>query len=313
MFKEMQQILLIVLPVFCVVWLGYGLKIVGLLHERLVDDLNRLLYYVALPALLFYKIATAGFEENFTPLVLLGLSASTFCVCCFAYWYGGFRNYSPAAQGAFAQAAGRGNLAYVGLAIVFSAYGESGVTKAGILLGFIIPAMSLLSMLVLLYPLYTRQRGWKRKILFKELLMNPIFLGSFLGIGWSYFSLPLPLVLEKSLSIFTSLSLPLALLVIGGAFSFCAFRGSFLRTLWATVLKLVVLPLICGLFLVLLGVGGDDLGIGILLAGTPTAIISCVFARQLGSDSTLSANVIMLSTVASIFTYAAILCFLQVS
>ncbi len=306
----MQQILLVVLPVFCVIWFGYGLKFSGLLHQRLVDDLNKLLYYVALPLLLFYKIGSAGFVENFMPAVLCGLLASIFCVFGFAYWYGGFRGYSPLVHGAFVQASGRGNFAYVGLAIVFSAYGERGVAAAGILLGFVVPVINLLSIIVLVYPLRKEKKKENHSLLL-ELFANPVFLGSLAGVVWSYFALPLPQVVEKALAMFTALSLPLALLIIGGAFSFTAFRSTFWCAAFATLLKLVVLPVLCLFFLLLLGVRGESLGIGVLLAGTPTATVASIIAHQLGGDSVLSANVIMLSTLGSVFTYTAMLYILQ--
>ncbi len=308
--KAMEQMLLIVLPVFCIIGLGYVLKMVGLLHERLVADLHQLLYYVALPLLLFYKIGSAEFTRNFMPEVLCGLLASMLCVFAFAYWYGRFRRYPPFVHGAFVQASGRGNLAYVGLGIVFSAYGESGVAAAGILLGFIVPVINLLSVISILYPL-RKERKKKHLSLLPELFANPIFLGSLAGVIWSYLALPLPQVVEKALAILTPLSLPLALLVIGGAFSFSSFRGTFLRSILATGLKLIVLPALCLFILLLLGVRGEGLGIGVLLAGTPTAAVATIIAHQLGGDSVLSANVIMLSTLGSLFTYTVILYSLQ--
>ncbi len=60
-----SEIYLIVLPVFIVIALGFGLKKTGLLREDFIYDLNRLIYYIALPALLFYKIDKADFFANF--------------------------------------------------------------------------------------------------------------------------------------------------------------------------------------------------------------------------------------------------------
>ncbi len=307
-----SQILLIVLPVFLVILIGYVLRWAKLIQQQLVDDLNRLLYYAALPALLFYTIATASFKENFSPAVLLGLGASLFTVFLVAYCYGRLVNYSPAVQGAFTQAASRGNLAYIGLAIIFSAYGESGVTKAGILLGFIVPAMSLLSIAALVLPYWKEEKKkMKVSILAKQFFLNPIFIGSATGIIWSYLQLPMPLICVKTLSIFTGLALPLALLVLGGSFSFRALGGSFAITLWATILKIVVLPVLAGSVLFVLGVRGEDLVIGVLLAGTPTATVSYVLAHQLRGDAVLSSNIVVFSTIFSIVTYSIILYILR--
>lgn len=307
----MSQILLIVLPVFLVIWLGYGLKLVGILHERFVGDLNRLIYYSALPALLFYKIATASFQENFEPAALLGLAISIGAAFLFAHWYGGFRGYSPEARGAFTQASSRGNLAYVGLAVIFSAYGEEGVIKAGIVLGFIVPAMSLLSIVALALPHWQKGQGGGLLVKARQLFFNPLFLGPVAGIVWSYLQIPMPRILDKSLSIFTALSLPLALIAIGGAFSFARLRGSLESTLLATAIKVVLLPMVAACVLYWLGVREEDLVIGVILAGTPTATVCYILADQLRGDTVLSANVIMLSTLLSIFTYTLALYLLQ--
>ena len=44
---------------------------------------------------------------------------------CLSYAWAALRRYPPAARGAFSQGSFRGNLAYMGLAIVFNAYGEA--------------------------------------------------------------------------------------------------------------------------------------------------------------------------------------------
>ena len=61
----MIDIVLIVLPVFLIIALGFSLKGTGLLNDSFIVQLNRLVYYVALPALFFYKIGTADFSASF--------------------------------------------------------------------------------------------------------------------------------------------------------------------------------------------------------------------------------------------------------
>ncbi len=56
---QFLEIISIVLPVFLVVGLGYGVKRSAIVDRDFLFQLNRLIYYLALPSLLFYKIATA--------------------------------------------------------------------------------------------------------------------------------------------------------------------------------------------------------------------------------------------------------------
>ena len=298
-----QQILFIVLPVFLVIWTGALLKYIGLIGDELVRDANRLIYFAALPALLFYKIARADFSTSFNPAALFGLAFSIAVCFAFSFSWGYVKRYPPALHGAFTQAATRGNLAYVALAVIASAYGESGVARAGIMLGFIVPAMSVLSIFALILPYRSQDHGVSYRAILKEITCNPMFIGPVLGIIWSYFRLPLPEVIATSLQIFSSLSLPLALLCIGAAFSFTKFRGEFSVAILATTIKIILLPILSVIVLYFLGVGGEDLAVTVLLAGAPTATVAYILAHQLRGDADLSAMVIMLSTLLSVITY----------
>jgi predicted permease len=94
---------------------------------------------------LFYKIAMADFFVSFNGALLTGLVVSVLIIFVISYGYAGIRRYRPSVQGAFCQGAFRGNLAYIGLAIVYNAFGEEGFAVAGILLGFLVPLFNFLS------------------------------------------------------------------------------------------------------------------------------------------------------------------------
>ena len=136
------QILTIVLPIFLVIGLGYFLRRFGFLDEAFLHQTNRLIFYIALPLLLFYKIGTADFSANFNGALVIGSVGAIAVAFLLSYGYASLRRYPPGARGAFSQGAFRGNLAYIGLAIVLNAYGETGFTRAGILMGFLVPALN---------------------------------------------------------------------------------------------------------------------------------------------------------------------------
>lgn len=178
-----EDIFVIVLPVFLVIGLGFSLKRTGLVNSDFILSLNRLIYYIALPALLFYKIGTADFITSFNGPLLGGLVISVLIVFIISYLYRSLRGYPPSVHGTFCQGAFRGNLAYIGLAIVYNAYGEKGFAIAGILLGFIVPLFNFLSVVALLLP--NRHGGYRMGILFwvKQIGSNPLILASFGGLS----------------------------------------------------------------------------------------------------------------------------------
>src|SRR5512145_825151 len=116
------EILTIVLPVFVVIALGTGLRRLRLIDADFLFQTNRLVYYICLPLLLFYKIGTADFAASFNGALVAGSALAIATGCLLSYGYAALRRYPPEARGTFSQGAFRGNLAYVGLAIVMNAY-----------------------------------------------------------------------------------------------------------------------------------------------------------------------------------------------
>ena len=302
----LSETITIVLPIFLVIGLGNLLKQFKLVDDTFLNLTNRLVYVVFLPLLLFYKIGTADFSHFFNGPLVLGSSLVIMLGFFLTYFYTGWRNYSPSVRGSFCQGSFRGNLAYIGLAICLNAYGEDGLTKAGILMGFLVPVLNLFAILALLLPHHGGEKE-KAPNLIVQTILNPLIIASFLGIIWSYWNLPIPIIIDHSLKIITGLTLPLALLAIGGGFSFVRLKGDLKHAGLASTVKLILLPLLAALLLLPLGVTGTDLGIGILMAGTPAATATYIMAQQMRGDAELAGSIVMLSTLASAFSYTFLL------
>jgi malate permease and related proteins len=307
------DILVIVLPVFLVIVTGTVLKWTRLADAGFLFELNRMVYYLALPSLLFYKISTADFSASFNGALMLGLLISITAGFVLSYGYGALRAYPPSIRGTFSQGAFRGNLAYIGLAIVYNAYGEKGLASAGILLGILIPAMNSFAIVALLMPHRNGDRKTGAGFWVRQIGGNPLIIASFAGIAWSFFRVPMPKVIDSALHIITGMALPLALISIGASFSWEKLRGDLKITLLATVFKLIFLPFLAALVLLLLGVRGQELAIGVLFAGTPTATVAYIMAQQMQGDAELSGSIIMLSTLLSVLTYTIALYCLKIT
>ena len=305
-----SEILTIVLPVFAVIALGALLKRIGLIDATFLQQTNRLVYYVCLPLLLFYEIGRADFLASFNGRLVLGSILAVTVTFLASYFYTALRNYPPAARGVFSQGAFRGNIAYVGLAIVFNALGESGLTRAGILMGFLVPFLNLYAIVALLWP-HRNNSDQGIPFLVRQIAFNPLILASFAGIAWSFFAIPTPLLLERSLKISTGMALPLALLAIGAGFSLERLRGDLFTAFLAAGAKLVWLPLLAAGILLGLGVTGTDLEIGVLIAGTPAATANYIMAGQLKGDAELAGTIVMLTTLLSAVTYTIALLILR--
>lgn len=305
------DIINIVLPVFSVIALGWLLRRWGLIDALFLKQTNKLVYYVCLPLLLFYKIGTADFFTNFNGRLIFGSVAAVTITFIASYFYTVLRNYPANARGVFSQGCFRGNIAYMGLAITLNAYGETGLTKAGILMGFLVPFLNLFAILALLWPHRSDAEHRSATFWLRQVILNPLIIASFMGIIWSFFDLPTPLVFERSLKIASGMTLPLALLAIGGGFSLERLRGDLVKASLVSGIKTVWMPILAAILLIAMGVRGMDLGIGVLIAGTPAATANYIMADQLKGDAELAGTIVMLSTLLSAATYTVALLILR--
>jgi predicted permease len=304
----MEIVLPIVLPVFATIWLGWLIRRIGLVDGSFFVQTNSLVFYVCLPLLLVYKIGTADFAASVNLSLILGTGLAISISFIAAFLFGRMRGYAPAILGAFSQGSFRGNLAYIGLAIIYNGFGDAGLARAGVLLGFLVPLLNVFAILALTLP---NRKTVSPRSIFLQMIGNPLIIASLIGIGWSYLHIPMPLIVDRFFHIATSMTLPLALLAIGGNFSLARMRGNLATAALATTMKLLILPLIAAVLLLLLGVRGMDLGIGLIMAGAPAAVTTYIMADQMGGDAQLAGSIVVMSTMLSLVTYTLLLFCLQ--
>ena len=92
------DIINIVIPVFSVIALGWLLKRWGLIDAVFLKQTNRLVYYVCLPLLLFYKIGSADFFANFNGRLVIGSILAVTVTFIASYIYSVIRQYPHIAR-----------------------------------------------------------------------------------------------------------------------------------------------------------------------------------------------------------------------
>jgi predicted permease len=135
-----------------------------------------------------------------------------------------------------------------------------------------------------------------------NIIKNPFIIAIVLALPFSYFHISLPEIALKTIDYLSSLAIPVALLSMGGSFNFSAARKNLCLGLTASFLKIIASPLIFTLLAYFLGFRNAELGVLFFLFATPTALTSYIMARAMGSDSDLAANIIMITTLGSMFT-----------
>jgi predicted permease len=305
----MSLVLNNVIPVFAVIALGAAIRQFRLAEESFFRTAERLVYFILFPALLFWKIGASGAIEQASPrffaAVLMAISLA-FVISLIA---GRLIHLPLVAMGSFSQCAYRFNT-YVGMAVVATALGEPGVATFGIMISLVIPFINVLAVSSLIWFSATSYSGARKLgLVAREVVINPLILACLAGLAYAHFMPPWPLYVENTLSLLGRLSLPLALVAIGGSLSVEKLKGHFWPALGASLIKLVILPLLGWGLLSLWGVEGLAFQLAMLFFALPTATSAYILSAHLGSDPDLAAAAIVLSTLLSFFSLSAVLIF----
>lgn len=303
----MQTVFDTLFPVFSVIALGYILGQTGFFKADFLASYNRLIFYVALPALIVSSILEAR-ELPSDSLRLLGAMLTvTLAGIGIARLAALLRRLRPDQIGTFTQAAFRGNLAFVGIPIITyslrSAPAEvvqSAITQAIFVFA---PTMVLFNLAAVLLLVQSRSSGARGRLKDTALQMvrNPLIIASVAGLVLR--SVPLlapPRAFVEVLGLLAQTAAPGALLAVGGSMAFVSMQGRYKSALLAAGIKVAVLPAVALLVATVLGIEGTARLILLILAGCPTAAASYIMARQLGGDEPLAAGSIVLSTILAI-------------
>jgi predicted permease len=298
-------------PVFAIIFLGSVLRRTNFVSREFFMASDRLVYFIFFPAMLFWKIGTgqasAGIELSF----FLAVLCAVLLIFALSTLYIIFSKLPDFQAGSFSQSCYRFNT-YIGMAIILKAAGDEGVFLFAVLIGFIIPVINLLSVSILIwFSGKTYKPSEKLWYLARSLATNPIILGCLAGIAFSLSGLRLPVFIDNTLSLVSMITLPLALISIGSAFSFKKLEGYFLPSAIASFFKLVLLPAAGFVFMLIFGINDVAFLTGMIFFCLPTSTAIYVLSSQMNSDTELASASIVVSTLFSFVTLSVVLALAQ--
>lgn len=302
----MQSLIFIfntVLPVFIIVALGFILRKAGLINDNFVSLSSKIVFNVSLPVLIFIEIAKIDISTILNFELILFVYGGTIISYLLVWFLSKFLTKNGYDRSVIIQGSFRSNFAIVGLALITNIFGMDKLGKASLVLAFTVPLYNVLSVIALTVPV-RKERNLDIKSVIWEIAKNPLILGVVLALPFSYFKIPLNDMLEKSANYLAALALPLALLGIGGFLKFSDMREGIKLLTFPSVFKLILIPLAATFFAIQYGFRNDDLGIIFILFACPTAIASFIMADAMGVNSKLAGNILLVTTIISVFTIA---------
>ena len=305
-----EPILEILAPLALLIALGSALAHIRFLGTNFIADLNKLAFWIALPALVFTS-ASKGIDLGMRVWVLLGVLLSATVLVSALAWAASYALRLPDnARGTLAQSAFRGNLAYIGLPVLINSFNslptadsQKTLTTAVMVVVLTMAFYNILAVIVLQLSQHS-PGGVKWKLAARSIGTNPLLLAGVFGLIIPLLHVTLPLFVQKTLDLLSAAAVPIALLCIGGSLVTIPLHGKKAGIIAAALMKTAVLPLIVFGFGRLAGFDAVEQRIALVLSSCPTAAAAFVMARQMGGDEALASASIALSTVLSAISLA---------
>lgn len=289
------------IPIFLMMLLGMLFRKLGWMDEVFAAKMNKFVFLVPLPVLLFEQLATVDFSEvwdiKFILFCFVVTAISiTISTLISLLWK------DRSIKGEFIQATYRSSAALLGIAFIQNIYGTVGMAPLMIIGS--VPLYNIMAVVVL--SVFKPGNNSFDKALVKKTLKgiatNPIIIGIVVGFVWSALKLPMPLILHKTVSSIGATATPMGLMSMGATFEMKKATSKMKPTLVAVFMKLVGFCVVFLPMAALLGFRNEEMIAILVMLGSATTVSSFVMARNMGHEGTLSSGVIMMTTLLSAFT-----------
>jgi len=291
------------MPIFIMMVVGFILKKIKWLDEHSTSVLNKIVFKVFLPALLFMDLASEDFVTIWDNSFVLFCFITTIISIVIAFAFS-FLDKDKNDRGEFIQASYRSAAATLGIAFMTNIYDN--IAMVALMIIGSVPLYNTFAVIVLSLTSPENKEDHNMNRLLKKtlynLVTNPIILSIFIGLIWSLLKLPQPVIFSKSMDYLGRVASPLALIALGAAFEFSDLKEKLLPIVAVIFNKLF---LFCILFLplaVYLGYRNEQLVAILIMLGSATTSSSYIMAKNMGHKGIISSSAVMTTTLFSSFS-----------
>ena len=305
-YKKMENFIYslnVTMPIFLVMVIGYVLKQIGMLNDNFVTVANRFNFKVTLPFMLFKDIAGVDIRSVFD--IRYVLFCALVSTACFWLVWGGTKLFvkDKTVRGAFVQASFRGSAAVMGLAFIQNIYGSSAMGPLMIVSA--VPLYNIFSVIVLTFEANDTE-GIDKKQKIRQaavnICKNPIILSILAGLIVGLLGIKFPTLVNKTINNVAQMATPLALITIGAGFEGRKALAKITPTIGASLIKLVIQPLIFLPVAAWMGFEGEKMIAILIMLASPTTPSCYIMAKSMNNDEVLTASVIVTTTLMAAFT-----------
>ncbi len=304
------------LPIFALMVLGNIFKRIGIIDDKAAAWMNKFVFKIALPVLVFEDLATQDFAGTWNGKFVFFCFAVTGISIALISLLSLFLLKNKSRRGEFIQSSYRSSAALLGIAFIHNIYGDASSGMGPLMILGSVPLYNIFAVIVLTLTAEESDGGQKEKssgtislkdngLLKKTLygiVTNPIIIGIFVGLIWSLIKIPMPKVLGEVVGDVGALATPLGLMSMGATFEFSKAMQNIKPALAAAFIKLFGLAAIFLPLAVKMGFCGEQIVAILVMLGSATTVSCYIMAKSMGHEGTLSSSVIMVTTLGCSFS-----------
>ena len=290
------------MPIFFMMVLGFWLKKINFLYENTNIKLNQLVFKIFLPALVFMDLAKEDFTSIWdTKLVVFCFVVTVISIAAAVVL--SLLSRDKAERGEIIQAAYRSGAATLGIAFMTNIYDNASMVALMIIGSVPLYNVAAVVILYLTSPQNASQSKtelWKKTA--KNVITNPIIIGIALGMLWSVFRLPQPVMFTKTVTYLGNMASPLALIALGASFEFYDVKEKWKETVGVTCTKLLLWCMIFLPIAIHMGFREQKLVSILVMLGSATTSSCFIMSKNMGHRGVISSCAVMVTTLLSSFT-----------
>lgn len=288
-----------VLPLFLVIIIGLIFSRTKVYHDNWIEILNKYALWIGFPALIIFSLMKLDLsEKSYTTFIFLN---SIFIIgsMILVFPLSRILKLPLLTKRTLFLILPFGNVSYLGIPVLFNAYGEGILPEAAIISAVYV--FWLLTMGVIMIEIYGEEKLDVKK-LGLSLAKNPLLISVFAGLLIVVFNIKLPGFVNQTIELFSD-SVTAVVLFSLGMFLGRHQIGKPREWAFVTVLTLVtmiVLPYIFYQILLRIPLENVDIKSIIIDAAVPLGVTPYVLAVQYKLDTVLLTRVVVLGTIISV-------------
>ncbi len=289
----------IVAPIFIMIVIGFIVRLAKILTGDSVKHVNKLIFYVLLPLLVFHNIYNTDIAVSFNSDLILFAVIAVLIQFFISLSIVLLSEKDNSRRGVMLQGMFRSNFVLYGIPLSTYIYGTEASARASLMIAVIIPVFNILATIALEMFNGGKPNFFKA---FLGIIKNPLIIASALAVLLSVFNIRLPEIVNSTIGTLSAVTTPLAFIALGALINFKEIGRYIKPTLITASFKLLIFPAVFLGVAILFGFRDANLAILLALIASPVAVSSTAMAQEMGGDEQLAGQLVFFTAVLSVAT-----------